>query len=248
MYQLLCVSSLILLSYTAFCQAVEMKDTLVEQPIVETKQTQTISDYQIEQMKLQQKIELLQRDTTNLGKEILDLKEENKELKTELTRFKHGVFFGLGFGFNYFVNSPPKYYVTSDSSIGEFGSENGLSFILSGFMAYKVNEKHSLIFNIPLSDVTNREEFKIGLFNQKMAGGLGYGRNLGNVSLIFIMNVSPYNVLEKELLKDEKFEYEKYSLINPSDYPSTTKYSPSFTLGFSYNFQPGNANNPFINF
>lgn len=248
MYHIFCVSSFILLACTAFSQTVELKDTLIEQPIAESKQTQSISDYQIQQMKLQQKIELLQRDTSSLGKEILDLKEENTGLKTELQRFKNGVFFGLGFGFNYFVNSPPKYYVTSDSTIGEYGSESGLSFILSGFMAYKVNEKHSLIFNVPLSDVTNREEYKIGLFNQKMAGGLGYGRNLGNVSLIFIMNVSPYNVLERELLEEEKFQYEKYSLVNPSDYPNTTKYSPSFTLGFSYNFQPGNANSPFMSF
>ncbi len=133
------------------------------------------------------------------------------------------MFFGIGFGFNYFTSSPPKYYVKNDSTIGEYGNENGLSFILSGFMAYKIKEKHSLIFNVPLGDVTNREEFKIGLFNQKMAGGIGYGRNLGNVSLIFIMNISPYESIEKELLLEEKFDMEKYTKIRSK---RLSKYNP----------------------
>ncbi|MFT7592385.1 MAG: hypothetical protein ACI9UJ_002321, partial [bacterium] len=189
-------------------------------------------------------IELLQRDTIDLNREIISLKEENTDLNLELNGYKNGIFFGIGFGFNYFTSSPPKYYIKNDSTIGEYGNENGLSFILSGFMAYKIKEKHSLIFNVPLGDVTNREEFKIGLFNQKMAGGIGYGRNLGNVSLIFIMNISPYEYIEKDLLLEEKFEMEKYTKIDPHDYPSSTRYSPSFTVGFSYNFQTSGKFNP----
>ena len=123
------------------------------------------------------------------------------ELGNELRQYKNGVFFGIGFGFNYFTSSPPK--VLRQKRQHDRGVRKRewleLSF-LSGFMAYKIKEKHSLIFNVPLGDVTNREEFKIGLFNQKMAGGIGYGRNLGNVSLIFIMNISPYESIEKELL------------------------------------------------
>jgi hypothetical protein len=206
----------------------------------------TVMELRLEQLDLTRQIELLQRDTLDLRREIIDLTAENVELSAELFRFKNGVFFGIGFGFNYFTTSPPKYYVKSDSTLGVYGNLNGLSFILSGFMAYKIREKHSLIFNVPLGDVTDREEFKIGLFNQKMAGGIGYGRNLGNVSLIFIVNISPYASIEEDLLEGEKFEYEKYTKIIPEDYPSSTRYSPSFTIGFSYNFKANTFFNPNI--
>jgi len=219
-------------------------DTVPQSEQLHQQSSIQVLELKMQQLELNRQIELLQRDTVDLNKEIQSLQTENMELDNELKKYKNGVFFGIGFGFNYFTSSPPKYYVKNDSTIGEYGNENGLSFILSGFMAYKIKEKHSLIFNVPLGDVTNREEFKIGLFNQKMAGGIGYGRNLGNVSLIFIMNISPYESIEKELLLEEKFDMEKYTKINPSDYPSTTRYSPSFTVGFSYNFQTGGQLNP----
>lgn len=239
---LFCVVSLLICT-NSFGQVMLVTDSL---PLEHTLKTQTnqVLELKMQQLELNQKIELLQRDTSNLHKEIAQLKEENATLGTELQQYKNGIFFGIGFGFNYFTSSPPKYYIKNDSTIGEYGNENGLSFILSGFMAYKIKEKHSLIFNVPLGDVTNREEFKIGLFNQKMAGGIGYGRNLGNVSLIVIMNISPYESIEKELLSEEKFDMEKYTKIDPREYPSTTRYSPSFTIGFSYNFQPGGSLNP----
>jgi hypothetical protein len=219
-------------------------DSLPQENALAITPTNQVIELKMEQLELTRKIELLQRDTLDLRNEIAVLKADNLDLGIELDRFKNGVFFGVGFGFNYFTGSPPKYYVRKDSTIGEYGNQNGLSFILSGFMAYKIREKHSLIFNVPLGDVTNREEFKIGLFNQKMAGGIGYGRNLGNVSLIFIINISPYESIEKELLIDEKFDIEKYTKINPQDYPSVTRYSPSFTIGFSYNFQANGRLNP----
>jgi hypothetical protein len=225
-------------------QTVVLPDTFFSNSGLTEPQSTQVLELKMRQLELNRKIELLERDTLDLNKEIADLRLENKELDGELKQYKNGIFFGIGFGFNYFTSSPPKYYIRNDSSIGEYGNENGLSFILSGFMAYKIKEKHSLIFNVPLGDVTNRDEFKIGLFNQKMAGGIGYGRNLGNVSIIFIMNISPYEYLEKELLMEEKFEMDKYTKIDPRDYPSTTRYSPSFTIGFSYNFQGGGQINP----
>ena len=176
---------LVCLGVTSYGQIIVVTDTVPqEHSLQETRSTQVL-ELKMQQLELNRKIELLQRDTTDLNKEINLLKKENTELGNELSQYKNGIFFGIGFGFNYFTSSPPKYYIKNDSTIGEYGNENGLSFILSGFMAYKIKEKHSLIFNVPLGDVTNREEFKIGLFNQKMAGGIGYGRNLGNVSLIF---------------------------------------------------------------
>ena len=235
---------ILFLNAAVFGQATLNSDSLFLEQNSNANQTTQVLELKMQQLELNRQIELLQRDTTDLNREIQDLKETNNELNSELKGYKNGVFFGIGFGFNYFTSSPPKYYVKNDSTIGEYGNENGLSFILSGFMAYKIKEKHSLIFNVPLGDVTNREEFKIGLFNQKMAGGIGYGRNLGNVSLIFIMNISPYESIESDLLADEKFEMEKYTKIDPQDYPSTTRYSPSFTFGFSYNFQTGGPVNP----
>lgn len=216
-------------------QVVELRDTAV------THSSQAREVSYSDHKQIENRLEELRLDTQEMMISIRDLRRENAELREELYRFKHGVFFGIGFGFNYFLSSPPNYYLKTDSTIGVYGNESGMSFILSGFMAYKINEKHSLIFNVPLGDITNRDEFKIGLFNQKMAGGIGYGRNLGNVSIIGIINISPYDKIELEVVEDEKFRDGKFSKVDPSDLPSTTYYSPSFTIGFSYNFVPGNG-------
>ncbi|MFT4521432.1 MAG: hypothetical protein ACI8ZN_000363 [Bacteroidia bacterium] len=184
----------------------------------------------------QEQILDLMKDTLLLNQQVASLSKENLGLKTQLTRFTSGVYVGLGFGYNYFLKGPKSYYVKPDSSLGSYGQARGTSFILSGFMAYKIKPKHSVIFNVPLGDFTNRDDFKIGLFNKKMAGGLGYGYNVGSVSMILIVNLSPYDVIEYEVLKNKKFSEEEYALILPENYPSTTAYSPSFTVGFSYNF------------
>lgn len=244
MFRVLVCQVFLCLGLISYGQVPLVTDTVAQENSLQEPSSTQVLGLKMQQLELSRQIELLQRDTVDLKKEIVTLQTENMALGKELSQYKNGIFFGIGFGFNYFTSSPPKYYVKNDSTIGEYGNENGLSFILSGFMAYKIKEKHSLIFNVPLGDVTNREEFKIGLFNQKMAGGIGYGRNLGNVSLIFIMNISPYESIERELLAEEKFDMEKYTKIDPRDYPSTTRYSPSFTLGFSYNFQSGGQLNP----
>ncbi|MCB9261357.1 MAG: hypothetical protein H6607_03120 [Flavobacteriales bacterium] len=232
----LCVlSSLSLITTKAIAQNILLSDSMVE-AIVQTRQVQ--SKLETENEILTIKVEHLSYDTAQLKQTIRDLTTEKNELENQVNRFKNGIFLGLGFGFNYFFNNPQSYYVKPDSTLGTYGRTNGMSFILSGFMAYKISEKNSLIFNVPLGDVTNRDEFKIGLFNQKMAGGIGFGRNLGNVSLIGIINISPYEQVEYELIKNEKFEYEKFTKITPDDLPSTTRYSPSITFGFSYNFLP----------
>lgn len=239
---------LIFLTFAVLASAqVVLPDTSIEQSV--QSPNPKLIELQREQTSLRHKLELLIRDTVLMQVRYSELQHKNIALQKELDRYKNGVFFGLGFGFNYFLNSPPNYYVASDSSLGKYGNESGISFILSGFIAYKIKEKHSLIFNVPLGDLTNRDEFKIGVFNQKMAGGIGYGRNLGDVSIICIVNISPYDQIEYEVLKDEQFEMAKYTPIDPADYPSSTHYSPSFTVGFSYNFIPGGTgNNPFSRF
>ncbi len=218
-------------------QSTNLGDSLSSKEPNELRATSEVLEMQLKQLELNQKVELLKRDTHDLKTRVKLLEAANKQIQDELEQYQKGVFFGLGFGFNFFINSPPKYFIKPDSTIGSYGESNGVSFILSGFMAYKLDANNSLIFNVPLGDVTNREEFKIGLFNQKMAGGIGYGRNIGNISMILIVNMSPSEYIELDIIQQEKFEEEKYSKVNPSNYPSTTRYSPSFTIGFSYNFK-----------
>jgi len=248
MLKWICMALLVASARSALAQDIHVPDSMHQQPVVAKTQDQELLELRVEHVELQRKLDALIRDTADLHLKISSLESQESKLKQELNKYKTGIFFGVGFGFNYFTSSPPQYYVKSDSTMGEYGNQSGMSFILSGFMAYKIHEKHSVIFNVPLGDITNREEFKIGLFNQKMAGGIGYGRNMGSVSMIFIVNISPYDIIQHELLEGEKFEMEKYTPINTSDYPSTTVYSPSFTIGFSYNFQAGNKLNNFVGY
>ena len=163
-------------------------------------------------------------------------KTQNKSLIKKLKLYEHGTYWGLSLGFNYFLNNAPNYYIKPDSTIGSIGTAKGLSFLVSAIIGYKFNEKHSFIFNVPLGDFTHNSQNAIGLFNQKLAGGLGYGYHISGVAIIAILNASPYEKLAPELLDNKKIEGEVYSKINLANYPTSTSYSPSFTLGMSYNF------------
>ncbi len=163
-------------------------------------------------------------------------KIQTKAFEKRLKLYEHGTYWGLSLGFNYFFNNPPNYYIKPDSTIGTIGTPKGVSFLVSAIIGYKFNEKHSFIFNVPLGDFTRNSQNAIGLFNQKLAGGLGYGYHISGVSIIAIINVSPYEKLAPELLDGKKIEGNVYSKIDLKDYPTSTAYSPSFTLGMSYNF------------
>jgi hypothetical protein len=163
-------------------------------------------------------------------------KYQSKILEKKIKLYEHGTYWGLSLGFNYFLNNPPNYYIKPDSTIGTIGSPKGISFLVSAIVGYKFNEKNSFIFNVPLGDFTRNSQNAIGLFNQKLAGGLGYGYHISGVAVIGIINISPYEKLAPELLDGKKIEGDVYSKIDLKDYPTSTAYSPSFTLGMSYNF------------
>lgn len=186
----------------------------------------------------------LMRDTMLLNERLrrmeyrnMELMAANQELSHKLRKYEQGVFGGLSFGFNFFFNQARQYYVQSDSTLGVYGKSKGMSFIISGVLGYKINERHSILFNVPLQDFTGDSQTAIGLFNQRMAGGLGYGLNLQQLSFIAILNISPYDKVETELLKEHKFAddavMQKLAL---EKLPTTQAYSPSFTIGVSYNF------------
>jgi hypothetical protein len=163
-------------------------------------------------------------------------KYQTKALEKKLKLYEHGTYWGLSLGFKYFLNNPPNYYIKPDSTIGTIGSPKGISFLVSAIVGYKFNEKHSFIFNVPLGDFTRNSQNAIGLFNQKLAGGLGYGYHISGVAVIGIINISPYEKLAPEILGGKKIEGDVYSKLNLKDYPTSAAYSPSFTIGMSYNF------------
>jgi len=197
----------------------------------------------IENQTLRKQNYLLRMDTVRLCQKYRNVKEnelrwktENKNLIQKLKLYEHGTYWGLSLGFNYFFNNPPSYYLKPDSTIGILGSPNGISFLISGIIGYKFHDRHSFIFNLPLGDFTTNSATAIGLFNQKLAGGLGYGYHISGVSIIAIINISPFQKIAPELLEGKKIEGDIYSRIEANDYPTTTAYSPSFTIGMSYNF------------
>lgn len=166
----------------------------------------------------------------------LRYKMEMKKMQKRIKQYETGTYLGLSLGFNCFINNPPEYYVKPDSSIGILGTPRGISFLISGIVGYKFNDKHSIIFNVPLGDFTKNQENAIGIFNQKLAGGLGYGYHLAAVSIITILNISPYQKIAPEIMAGVKSENETFTSIDSKDFPTTTAYSPSITVGLSYNF------------
>lgn len=103
-------------------------------------------------------------------------------------------------------------------------------------MGINLTKNTVLFFNVPLGDFTRNSQNAIGLFNQKLAGGLGYGYHISGVAVIGIINISPYEKLAPEILGGKKIEGDVYSKLNLKDYPTSAAYSPSFTIGMSYNF------------
>jgi len=161
---------------------------------------------------------------------ILEVPEENHK-----STFKN-VQVGLRFGFNAFTNGPKSYFIKEDSTIGEFGTTKGVRGMLSALVGYKLSEKHTIYLNIPLSDLTNGPNQTIGIFNKKVAGGLGYGYNIGKISIIGVVNIYPYEGLAIDVLSNNKFDQDTYTVLNGEDYPTVSKVSPSVTIGICYNF------------
>jgi len=78
-------------------------DTVPQSEQLHQQSSIQVLELKMQQLELNRQIELLQRDTVDLNKEIQSLQTENMELDNELKKYKNGVFFGIGFGFNYFT-------------------------------------------------------------------------------------------------------------------------------------------------
>lgn len=172
-------------------------------------------------------IEILEARIQLLEKQVDDDKEQSLLENMQL---------GLSFGFNYFFNGEEHYYVKQDSTIGSYGKKQGVSGMLSALVGYKLNSKHSVLLNVPLGDLSSSPNQAIGVFNKKVAGGLGYGYNVSDLSFILVVNIFPYDKLALEIVQDKKFEQEPYTVAKLEDMPTTTAYSPSITIGVCYNF------------
>jgi hypothetical protein len=175
---------------------------------------------------------VLQQQVQKLEKRILELETEKQAATTSVFQ---DIQVGLSFGFNYFLNGEQSYYLKQDSTIGAFGNKQGVSGMLSALLGYRILEKHSVFLNVPLGDISPNPNQAIGVFNKKVAGGLGYGFNYKDLSLIAVINIFPYRKPALELLENYKLEGEPLSVVDVQTLPSTMAYSPSITLGVCYN-------------
>lgn len=180
---------------------------------------------------------------SNLSIEILEAriklleKQAEEENKSGLLE---NVQLGLSFGFNYFFNGEQNYYIKQDSTIGVYGKKHGVSGMLSALVGYKIKPKHSVLLNVPLGDLSGSPNQAIGVFNKKVAGGLGYGYTISDLSFIVVVNIFPYDKLAIDIIENKKFEQEPFTVAKLEELPTTTAYSPSITIGVCYNFlKPG---------
>ena len=159
-----------------------------------------------------------------------------KQIEENESSILNNMQLGLSFGFNYFFNGEQHYFIKADSTLGVYGKKHGISGMLSALLGYKINERSSILLNVPLGDLSGNANQAIGVFNKKVAGGLGYGYNVGEVSFILVINIFPYEEVALEIIKNKKFEQEPFTVANTQEIPTTTAYSPSITLGVCYNF------------
>ena len=183
----------------------------------------------------------LRSDTfkSDLNREIQDLAiriDELEDKEEESGELLNHIQLGLSFGFNYYSNAPKGYYIQADSTIGIFGKTKGYSGMLSALFGYKISPKHSILVNIPLGDLSGNASQSIGVFNKKIAGGLGYGYNIRNLAIIGVINMFPYEELAYEVVSEKKQEGEPYTIIDITNLPKQSKVSPSITVGICYNF------------
>ncbi len=149
---------------------------------------------------------------------------------------------GLSIGFNGFFNNQLEYIVGEDGKLKERGNRRGASGLVSAVISIKLDSlaKHSVIINIPLQDFTSLQNQAIGIFNERLAVGLGYGRKISQISPNLLatisFNISPYQALNYADIKEKEVDLPVYTRINPVDYGSYTAYTYSVTIGIVYNF------------
>lgn len=189
------------------------------------------------------KIALLQGDTLILRKECKILNENYTKLQDELKTYASSVKFGLSIGFNLYANNQLEYIVQNDGKISEEGSRTGVSGILSGVVSIRTSKKltgGSIVINIPLGDFTSNSNSAIGIFNNRVAVGLGYSltpfNNVPNLAFSGIFNLSPYQRLNYDRIKDKIFNLPEYTRLKPEDYGAINDICYSFTFGLVYSF------------
>lgn len=89
--------------------------------------------------------------------------------------------------------------------MGSFGQSRGVSGMLSALIGYSINQKHSIYLNVPLRDFNAGNAAILGVFNRKVAGGIGYGYVVGTISFITVINIYPYEKPALEILEGKKF-------------------------------------------
>jgi hypothetical protein len=201
---------------------------------------------------LQLKVDALIKEKENLltsnalsQDEAKRLKDKNIELDNKLETYSSSVKLGLSIGFNYYWNNQVDYIVQANSQVKESGSPEGLSGIISGVVTIRLSSKdkfpqHNAVINIPLGDFTSSSDRAVGIFNNRIAVGLGYSltpfKNAPNLSFTGIFNVSPYQKIDYDLIKDINFNLPTFTKLKPDDYGATTAVSGSFTIGVVYSF------------
>lgn len=169
--------------------------------------------------------------------------EKNNELQVKIDKFSSAVKFGLSIGFNYYFNNQKDYIVQIDSTVKELGSGNGASGIISGVVSIRLTDdnRHNLVVNIPLGDFTSGSDRAVGIFNNRIAVGLGYAyapfqNSAPNLSFKAIFNMSPYQKIDYDLIQSSKVSLPNFSKLKPEDFGATSAVSYSFTLGIVYSF------------
>ena len=176
-------------------------------------------------------------DTSELTIGDLQQRLEAIELQLEAERENSDkIQVGLSFGFNYFRNASLDYYVAADSSLGVYGNRTGVSGMLSAMLGYRFKPNHSILINIPLGDFSGDPNRAIGVFNKRIAGGLGYGFNMDQLALIGVVNLYPYEEVALDVVQGKKLPQEPFTIPDVSNLPKQNNVSPSITIGVCYYF------------
>ena len=184
----------------------------------------------------------LQSEIKILETRIQELESSENKKSNDLSK----VVFGLSFGFNAYVNGPRSFYIKDDSTLGSFGESRGLSGMLSALIGYSIKPKHSVYLNVPLNDFGVGNNATLGVFNRKVAGGIGYGYVVGSIAFITVINIYPYEEPALDILKDKKYAQEPLTLARLEDIPTVSRVSPSITIGVCYHLKSTSKASSFL--
>jgi len=238
-----------------------------EKQILIDKQNTKIDKLKTDSINIWKQFAHIQSDTVVLNKQIVDYKKElkNRDDMIEVYKDQKSLFsIGLAFGPNFDSKGDYTYLVSQDSTIQEKQVGIGANGMVSAVVSFefkipfmeKTSQKifkwtesskenrpfpgsYKFLLNVPLTETLLQDkENAIGIFNKKVALGLGFGIDVlklangkQSLSIFYIANFSPIKKLDVDYYSDYKFKEGYPNKIDLNNYVTYNEFNLTHFVG-----------------